>query len=57
MFPKPKTAQPCAWHPIREAAVRATWPNHVILRSSIITGPPPPLQPVGRPLMTVGRGL
>ena len=32
-----------------EGAVRAAWPAHAILRSSIIVGPPPPA-PVGRPL-------
>lgn len=35
-----------------EEAVRRSWPNHVILRSSIITGPRAPLRPVDRPLMT-----
>lgn len=35
-----------------EEALRLSWPNHVILRSSIITGPHAPLQPVDRPLMT-----
>lgn len=35
-----------------EVAVAGRWParDTVILRSSIIYGPPPPLQPVGRPL-------
>lgn len=32
-----------------EQAVAAGWPNHAVLRSSIIYGPPPP-QPVSRPL-------
>ncbi|MEW5300359.1 MAG: hypothetical protein WDW36_003295 [Sanguina aurantia] len=32
-----------------EQAVQAAWPHHVILRSSIIYGPPPP-QPVSRAL-------
>ena len=32
-----------------ERAVAAGWPNHAILRSSIIFGPEPPV-PVGRPL-------
>lgn len=33
-----------------EAAVAARWPNHAILRSSLIYGPDPPLVPVSRPL-------
>lgn len=33
-----------------ELRVAAEWPHHVILRSSIIMGPLPPLQPVGRTL-------
>lgn len=28
----------------------ARWPNHAILRSSIIYGPDPPVLPVARPL-------
>lgn len=34
-----------------ERAVQARWPNHAILRSSIIYGPDPPLVPVERPLL------
>lgn len=34
-----------------ERAVQAQWPNHAILRSSIIYGPDPPLVPVERPLL------
>jgi dTDP-4-dehydrorhamnose reductase len=33
-----------------ETAVRAAWPRHAILRSSIIYGPPPPFAPVARAL-------
>ena len=33
-----------------EAAVRASWPAHAILRPSVIFGPPPPGAPVARPL-------
>lgn len=33
-----------------EWEVRERWPNHAILRSSLIYGPDPPLQPVPRPL-------
>ncbi|KAI7836218.1 hypothetical protein COHA_009899 [Chlorella ohadii] len=34
-----------------ERAVQARWPNHAILRSSIIYGPDPPLVEVERPLL------
>lgn len=33
-----------------ERAVAARWPNHAILRSSLLYGPEPPLGPVDRPL-------
>lgn len=33
-----------------EELIRRRWPRHAILRSSIIYGPEPPLQPVGRTL-------
>jgi len=33
-----------------ETSVRAAWPRHAILRSSIIYGPPPPYAPVARAL-------
>jgi len=40
------------WAPTLVVNGPAAWPNHVILRSSIMTGPAPPLQAVGRPLFT-----
>lgn len=44
-------AQSCRTKLEGERAVQARWPNHAILRSSIIYGPDPPLVPVERPLL------